>query len=90
MTEERKMDPVARSHNRRRIYVNYRLPIITQELGQLRTEREKVQLALKSAGAAKKAELRKRNTYLAVRMEILRQEKKSMVEERESLKVSRG
>ena len=59
MAEQRKLDP-AREQNRRRIYVSQRLPLIKQELAQLKSERIKIKEDSKSAEGKKKVELHKR------------------------------
>jgi K+/H+ antiporter YhaU regulatory subunit KhtT len=89
VAEQRKLDP-AREQNRRRIYVSQRLPLIKQELAQLKSERAKIQEDSKIADDKKKAELRKRQSYIVTRMGILREEQKDMTNERKAIKESRA
>jgi hypothetical protein len=89
VAQERKADP-GREQNRRRIYVRQRLPILKQELADLKTERAKLMEDVKTADDKKKAELRRRQTYVVARMAILRDEQKSMANEFKTLKESVG
>jgi hypothetical protein len=82
VAEERKLDAAARAQNRRRIYVSQRLPAIKAEIGQLKTERIKLKQDSTTTDAKKKAELRKRQTYVTTRLEILHEEQKSIAAER--------
>jgi len=89
VAEQRKLDP-AREQNRRRIYVSQRLPLIKQELAQLKSERIKIKEDSKSAEGKKKVELHKRQSYIVTRMGILREEQKDMTNERKAIKDSRA
>lgn len=89
MAQERKMDP-AREQNRRRIYVRQRLPILKQEIADLKSERVKLMEDVKTADEKKRAELRRRQTYVVARMAILRDEQKNMATEFKSLKETVG
>jgi len=86
VAEERKLDAAARAQNRRRIYVSQRLPAIKAEIGQLKAERIKLKQDSTTTDTKKKAEARKRQTYVITRLGILREEQKSITAERAQTK----